>query len=225
MKLKQPESLTYVLLTAGLLILTLIFVNSCRKDNRKVLPSPQSPLVTAINADIPNLKVIYAKAMGSNGLSVKSVGGKALNLIKTLDVNWNTYTLQKRRDSSILAEFDMNNDTGLFVLQKLTPGDTIKYANKTDVVFIKYKDGSRLNFFMKVVEDLTVPASKEVIKSLHYGEVPPGFCGMILYYTLDRQYINGYHFTYGIADGTITFPSTAGQQQIQSVGKLRIDLT
>lgn len=70
-----------------------------------------------INIDIDALKEIYSKSIVSNN-NVKTLSNNStLNFIRTLNVNWDTYTLQKRKDSSIVAEFDMKNDTGLYILK------------------------------------------------------------------------------------------------------------
>lgn len=220
MKIFYLKSLTGRLFWGVAAILAAIAIHSCKKDSHQ---TPDKPLTSGtINADIPALQTIYTKAVGSSSLSMLNSGGRGLNLIRTLDVDWNTYTLQKRKDSSIVAEFDMNNDTGRFDLKQLKAGDTIKYINKTRVVFIRYKNGSRLNFFTKIIEDLTAPGSHSVIQDLHYNNIPLGFNGLIVYYTLDRQYINGFHYTNGVLDGPT---SISGQQsQGPAVNSLKTNL-
>jgi len=181
----------------------------------------QQPQQGLINIDISALKEIYNKAIGSsNGVKTLS-NNSTLNFIRTLNVNWDTYTLQKRKDSSIVAEFDMKNDTGLYVLKKLNFGDTIKYKNQTTVTFIKFKDGSRLNFFTKIIEDLTLPGSHSVLNKLHYNQVPYGFTGMILYYTLDRQYINGYRYVNSTIQGTVSLNTTPPITMDKSVNSVK----
>jgi len=218
--MKQPylKSNNFIprLSIALLTIVTIIIVHSCRKDNKH--PADQ-PTLTTINADIPALKAIYTNTQNNNGLKTLSTGNGWLSLIRTVDVNWDTYTLQKRKDSSIVAEFEMKNDTGIFTLKKLNLGDSIKYASRTTVTFIKFKNGMRLNFFTKIIEDLTLSNHRSAIKNVHYNRVPSGFSGVILYYSLDKQFINGYHLKNGFVDGDISFPGTG--QQTKTINSIK----
>lgn len=196
-----------------------VIIYSCQKEIKEnnLVQQPQQGL---IQVDIAALKDIYNKAISSSNGSQTLSHNSTLNFIRTLNVNWDTYTLQKRKDSSIVAEFDMKNDTGLYILKKLNFGDTVKYKNKTTVTFIKFKDGSRLNFFTKIIEDLTLPGSRSVMDKLHYNQVPYGFNGMILYYNLDRQYINGYRYVNGGIQGTVsltTTPPVTSEKSVNSV--------
>ncbi|WP_188409679.1 hypothetical protein, partial [Mucilaginibacter phyllosphaerae] len=125
-----------------------------------------------------------------------------------------SYTLQKRNDSSIVAEFEMKNDSGLYTLKQLDG----KYRNKTTVVFIEKKDGSRLSFFAKVIEDLSIPGSETVMDELHYRNIPGLFNGMIFYYTLDRQFVNGERYVNGVRTGSVSFKETASGIKVNSKG-------
>ena len=193
----------------ALLVTTAFIINSCRKDSKQSANSGQ--VSGTINANIPALQALYNNAISGNHLSTQS-NGKAFNFIRSLTVDWGSYTLQKRQDSSIVAEFNMKNDTGLFSLKPVNPGDTIKFINKTTVTFITFKNGSRLNFFTKIIEDLTAPGKHSVMNNLHYNQIPSGFTGEILYYTLDLNFINGIHYTNGAIDETVTvLPPGSGQ--------------
>jgi len=201
------------------LISTMVIIHSCRKDKYGQSSPATATFKSGLAVDIVQLQQIYASAIQSNPLLKTNSGNGNVKLIGNLSVNWNTYTLQKRKDSSLVAEFDMNNDTGVFALKQYRPGDTIRYINKTTAVFIKFNNGGRLNFFTKIIEDLTIPRSKSVIKKMHYNEVPLGFNGIVLYYTFGLTFINGYHYSNGLVDKIITLSATDpnGGQVINSL--------
>ncbi|WP_229704718.1 hypothetical protein, partial [Mucilaginibacter phyllosphaerae] len=89
--------------------------------------------------------------------------------------------------------------------------------NKTTVVFIEKKDGSRLSFFAKVIEDLSIPGSGTVLDELHYRNIPGLFNGMIFYYTLDRQFVNGERYVNGVRTGSVSFNEATGGVRINSI--------
>ncbi|MBS1532006.1 MAG: hypothetical protein JSU01_17025 [Bacteroidetes bacterium] len=216
------KPLTVKAVFALILIIVAIVIHSCHKDTRSSI-NPSNALKSDINVDIAQLQKIYSSAIQGTSLKINS-GNSGVNLIRTLSVNWNTYTLQKRKDSSIIAEFDMNNDKGVVALRQYKLGDTIRYVNKTTAVFIQFKNGSRLNFFTKIIEDLASAGSKSVLDKMHYGEVPLGFSGLILYYTFGLTFINGYHFTNGIVDKTVTLSST-DPNSTKTTNSLQVDQT
>lgn len=164
MRASFQKKMIFKSIVVALLVISALIVNSCRKDNKQ--SSVNHPLVMSINANIPTLKVIYNNSIINTKIQFSNHSSINVNLIRTLDVNWNTYTLQKRKDSSIVAEFDMNNDTSLFTLKKINPGDTLKFINKTTVTFIRFKNGNQLNFFTKVIEDLTSSGKHFVMNSI-----------------------------------------------------------
>src|ERR1700749_1054113 len=62
---------------------------------------------------------------------------------------------------------------------------------------------------------------KSIISQLHYGKVPTGYDGTVMFYTLDKTYLNGYRYTNGkiTADVSVVIPVNNSGQQIQSTGK------
>jgi hypothetical protein len=115
-----------------------VIIHGCQKENKQPL-DPQE--FNTLNNNIPALKDIYSKAIAGSMLKTFSTNISGPKLIRSRDVDWGTYTLQRRSDSAIIAEFDIKNDTGLYTLKKLSVGDTVKYANRTTVTFIKFKNG------------------------------------------------------------------------------------
>lgn len=66
-----------------------------------------------------------------------------------------------------------------------------------------------------------MPGSHSVMDKLHYNQVPYGFTGMILYYTLDRQYINGYRYLNGVIQGTVSLTATPPVMSDKSVNSIK----
>ena len=101
----------------------------------------------------------------------------------------------------------MPDDTTL-----IAPRDSIhtgnnKYRSKTSAVFILHKDTIIMNFFMKTVEDLNNPAYQSVIDQQFYLNTRANFTGQVLYFTLDRQFINGYLWQDGSITKTVSIES------------------
>ncbi|HVW96139.1 MAG TPA: hypothetical protein VHA56_09245 [Mucilaginibacter sp.] len=207
---KYPKTKSLRFIICFTLVVSALIIHACRKDVKNPLTQvPQkTDLISA--ASIDTLKTIYNNGIHSSYTVFNEPHG-VINFINSLDVDWNTFTIQKR-NGSIVTEFEIKSDTGLFVLKKMFVGDTVKYRNRTTVTFIKFKDGRRLNFFTKIIEDLSMEKRRPIIKQLHYGRIPSAFSGVILYYSLDRQFINGYRFKNGKPDGIVSFSENSGSQ-------------
>ncbi|WP_295653495.1 hypothetical protein [uncultured Mucilaginibacter sp.] len=188
-----------------LLIITAFIVNSCRKNNSV---SPETNIGNDI--DLAALQKIYTN---------DSVPGNVLvtdksTLIQTRDVIWGKIYFLQRAKSRVL-EFDINKDNNLWTLGA-APSLT---KNKTSAVFLEFNDGSRLNFYMKVIENLQDSTSSSVIPYVHYNNIPANFSGQVMFYTLNRQFINGYNYVNGKIKGYYTpnKSTTSGNGNIQSI--------
>jgi hypothetical protein len=212
MKQLKNSKLTLWLTFLSLSLVIIVLIDSCRKDATKTTSSPN----TMAQINIATIKELYNNAMASNN-SAGLVNKSPLNLIKTIDVNWNSYNVQNRKDGSAVAEFNMNNDTTLITLKSYNLGDTIKYRNKTTVNFIKYNNGKQLNFYSKIIEDLNERGKKSVINNVHYMQIPKSFTGLILYYTLSFKFMNGYHYTNGLLDRTVSMVTADNIQKSQII--------
>jgi len=202
------------------LISILFIVHSCRKD----LSTPAQQPTTLSQTDLTQLQAIYNAGISTNSslLSVNSTGTTGANsLIQNLNVNWNSYVIKNRADNSQVVEFDMQPDAGTMLLTKPKAGDTLYIKNKSCALFIKLNNGTRLNVFMKVIEDYHL-THQSVIGNLHYRQIPATFSGQILYYTLDKKYINGYLFTNGKITGIVTMG--AGPTTKQQVAGLQTNV-
>lgn len=197
------------------LILILFIIHSCRKEIRT------GTLQTTLSkADIGELQGIYSKGIVSgSGITVAAVGSSNFpNLVHGLNVKWDKYVVNNRIDNSQVVEFDMQPDSTFYLTRRTKAGDSVYYANRTSAVFIKLNDGRRLNFFMKVIEDFT-STHKSVMSSMHYTQVPATFSGIVIYYTLDRKFINGYRFKNGKKISKMGMPAANSSQQIASLTK------
>jgi len=115
----------------------------------------------------------------------------------------------------------MQADSDLIVTRQIKPGDSVFYKNKTAAVFIRLNDGTRLNFFMKVIEDYT-QTHKSVIGNLHYRQIPATFTGVVVFYTLDRKFINGFRYNNGRKVAALNGTkggSSNSKLQVNSTGK------
>jgi hypothetical protein len=120
----------------------------------------------------------------------------------------------------------MPDDTTLIAPSDSLENGRKKYSSKTSAVFVLHKDTVVLNFFMKTVEDQNAPGYQTVISQLHYLSVPGGFSGEILYFTLGRQFINGYLWkggaiTKSVSLSTVVVPPSPQAQSYK--GKLKAD--
>jgi|GEM_PF-3326428 len=222
----KPYQFYLVFLLAGVLLV--FCINSCRKEN---IPS-NNPVVTKVlnghGIDITRLRQAYQQGT-SSPLKVNDISSQAMaNIVGTLNVDWSSYTLQEFPDSSKIIEFPMPDDTTLIAPRDSLQNGHNKYTSKTCAVFVLHKDTIVLNFFMKTVESLNAPGYQSVINQLHYLSIPGGFNGEVLYFTLGRQFINGYVWQNGSIKQSMTIgsapaspPSPASQNY---KGKLKVDV-
>lgn len=154
-----------------------ITIYSCKKDRSSGTAN------TTDAYDISEYQSAYNLSMsGPKSFAGHPGGGStgsSLSLIHGAQVDWNTNYIYKRTDGSIVAEFKITNDSAKVKYKPIDAPDTAIIVNKTDVVFIKQKDGSNLSFYIKVSEDVTASGGKPTSADLHYGVLPKGFTGMI----------------------------------------------
>ncbi len=168
---------------ALLLLFTAMVINICKKEENQSA-STQNSILT--EDDLPTIRALYNKAISLNSTAT----GSSLSFPKFIragDVNWEFFSVQHRKDGSVVTEFDLKSDTGVLTLTKLNPGDTIKYRNRTTVSFIKFKNGNRLNFYTTIVEDLAEKGKNSVINNVQYTVIPKEFTGLIMYFTLEKN--------------------------------------
>jgi hypothetical protein len=208
-------------------VVVVIVVHSCRRDIVHPNSSVAVKTLTTHGIDISKLQAAYQQGTSAGKLKTMDVSSQAMaNIISTLNVDWSSYTLQEFADSSKIIEFPMPDDTTLIAPRDSLQNGHKKYASKTAAVFILHKDTIVLNFFMKTVEDQNNPNYQSVINQLHYLSVPGGFNGEVLYFTLGRQFINGYlwkggSITKAISLTSVTTPPTPQSQSYK--GKLKVD--
>ncbi|MCC8408250.1 hypothetical protein LJ707_04865 [Mucilaginibacter sp. UR6-1] len=192
MKTKKLPS--KVISFAFVLIIAMTVIYSCRKESREsnATESVDEPKIEAV--DIEELKSIYEK---ETNLKVNALQGQNLQrFVRGKKVDW-THYFQKDRPDAKVIDFDVEQDSNIVVLEQLKDGKKNNYRNNTKAVFLEYKDGKRLNFYMKVIEDVSVNGGFSVAKDVHYDYVPTNFNGLILYYTLDKSFMGGYRYSGG----------------------------
>ena len=197
--------------------IAVIIIHSCRKDINQKASSPAAAALISNGINISMLKSNYNKGVAASKLKLADVSQQTLNsIISSLTVDWTTYTLNTYPDSTQVIEFAMPDDTSLLIPGTLKVNDTLKYHTKTSAVFILRKDTVNMSFFMKTVEDCTSPGYQSVINNLSYNMEPPSFNGNIYYFSLARQYINGYQWLNGTPVNTLSIAGSSTQQQTQS---------
>jgi len=196
------------------IITTALVIHSCRKDVR--MAGVQQPL-TLNSSDINELQGIYASGTSGSKLATLSTanGNDIGNYVRNLNVKWDKYQAYLRADNSQLAEFDIESENFLLSTNQPKAGDTAYCRNKTEAVFIKFNNGHRLNVFMKVIEDFS-QTKQSVIKDLHYKQIPSTFTGLIIFYTLDRHFLNGWRYSNGKIAGAIGAPTSIAGSSIQT---------
>ncbi len=228
MKTDHPKPYQFYLLFLLAGVLLIFCINSCRKEN---IQSNKSVVIKALNGhgiDITRLQQAYQQGT-SSPLKVNDISSQTIaNIVGTLNVDWSSYTLQEFPDSSKIIEFPMPDDTTLIASRDSLQNGHNKYTSKTCAVFVLHKDTIVLNFFMKTVESLNAPGYQSVINQLHYQSIPGGFNGEVMYFTLGRQFINGYVWQNGSIKQSMTIgsapaspPSPASQNY---KGKLKVDV-
>jgi len=208
-----------------LTVLTVIIVNSCRKDVNQQKQTKGDAALTKHKISIADLKKNYYTGIGSgstNRFTTADVSQQTLAyIIGSLNVNWSTYTTTTYPDSTQVVEFSIPDDSTLLVPGSLASHDSIKYHSKTTAVFILRQDTINMSFFMKTVEDCSATGYQSVIKQLYYKQVPPTFNGNIYYFTLARQFINGYQWQNGTPVNTVSLSASTVQTQAQAGNKGR----
>lgn len=205
MKKLYSQSNPYYLLLLFLFLTLSLIINSCKKEKLIVTPPNGDKLSTI---DINRFKSIYNSETRSETslLVTKTVspGQVILNLIQNMDVKWDSYFIIHRPDSSKVTEFELHSDTCIFTPEPTFKDQVVNFLNKSSVVFIERPDGTSLNFFMKVIEKINSPVEKNLLKEVHYKTIPKGFNGQVMFYSLDRKYLNGYNYVNGNITGTIS---------------------
>ncbi|MEX8547584.1 MAG: hypothetical protein V5804_08290 [Mucilaginibacter sp.] len=171
-----------------LFIIIAFAINSCKKD------SQQSSALPALTKEInlSELKSIYKNDTTANQVGINSTNQNYTAMLKNRNVKWDKMYYLKR-DSSRIMEFDLEKSTDVWAFQT----NPINCRNKNSLVFIEFNNGKRLNFYMKVFENLKGPDSSSVISNIHYNHIPSKFNGQIMFYTLDKKFINGYQYNEG----------------------------
>jgi len=200
--------------TALLLFLAFFVIHSCRKDIRM---SGTQQNIALSDADISELKGIYNSGINASGQATTSTNGSQVsNFIRNLNVKWGNYQAYTRDDNSQVAEFELEKENFMLSTRQQKAGDTVFFRNKTEAVFIKLSNGKRLSVFMKVIEDFN-QTKKSVIANLHYKQIPSTFTGSIIFYTLDRHFINGWRYNAGQIVAKLGTPGAASANSTQQV--------
>ncbi|MFD1256393.1 hypothetical protein ACFQ3S_06250 [Mucilaginibacter terrae] len=195
MKQPYPKLCHYLAFCGFLLLSTIIY--SCKKGfTDQSIDAKAEVIEMTKEVDVAVLKNLYNQAVKPSGYQTRDLAGDANRYIYGTEVDWDNFELVARQASKII-QFDVKNDTAALSLRKSTAGDLSKYRNRTSVVFLEFNDGSRLNFFMKIIEDLSQAGSVSVIDKVGYGYMPAKFNGLVMYFGLDKKFINGYRFTGG----------------------------
>jgi hypothetical protein len=190
-----------------------MIINSCRKDIHT--GSLQTENTTLSQDDISELKALYSRGIVSGGglATAAAASQNFTNLVHGWTVNWSKYYAVTRTDNSRVAEFNLQDDSTLYVTRKTKAGDTVHYRNRTNAVFIKFTDGRQLTFLMKVIEDYT-QTKHAVISALHYRQIPATFTGLVIYYTLNRKFIYGIRYDNGKLVARLGIPPATAQKQV-----------
>ncbi|MBS7563604.1 hypothetical protein KHS38_04225 [Mucilaginibacter sp. Bleaf8] len=190
----------------SLYFFTLIFIIfSCRKDNRgehNELRSPNDKF------DYSEYKILYENSFKT--YKSFSLGERLFNAIKGRDLMWDKGYVFERSDSSLVAEFTMVVDSTIICYAPPATAAKKTFANKTDAVFLTFHNGSRMNFYMKVVEDISEHKEKPLINAVHYTDIPAGFTGMVYYFTFDHKFINGWMYKNGALTAEATLVPSLG---------------
>ncbi len=171
-----------------LVVVVLHITNSCKKDK---LSSQELPTINS-EVNLSELKIIYSKDTSASKIGLNGVSETHTAMLKNRNVKWDKMYYLKR-DSSRIMEFDLEKSTDVWTFQT----NPINCLNKNSLVFIEFNNGKRLNFYMKVFENLKSPDSSSVIADVHYNKIPSKFNGQVMFYTLDKKFINGYQYNEG----------------------------
>jgi hypothetical protein len=218
--MKQPYlKLWHCLALCGFLLLSTI-IYSCKKDNNASWQTGQ----TLSQTDLTRFKEIYNSGISQTvpyATRETQPGSAVLNLIKNINVQWDSYTITERPDSATVTEFAMQPDSSTFMTRQVSKGQLITDYNKTSAVFVQKNDSVCLGFFMKVIEHVSTAQKKPLLKEVRYKQIPAGFNGQVMFYGLDRRYLTGYDYQNGTLTGVISISAKQGG----SVGVLSVDDT
>jgi hypothetical protein len=176
---------------ALLIVLAVFVVHSCKK-NQSVIKS-NTTLNEAI--DITKLKILYKTDTTAGKLTVMDMGVPSSAMIKDGTVEWDSLRTYQRETSKVF-EFELKKPSDLWTFG-VPPTKSI---NKNSVIFLMFNDGTNVNLYMKVIEDLRNGTTSK-IKQVHYMSIPNGFNGQVLYYTLNKHFVNGYNYVDGKING------------------------
>lgn len=213
-----------ILIKLCLFLLLAGTIYSCKKDISHFNQSPAAEVLAAHDVDIAMLQKAYND--GINNRSPRTASTQTpINIINNLNVDWTTYTLYTYPDSTQLIEFAMPDDKSLLVPDSVSQAGRGKYNSKTSAVFILHKDTVSMSFFMKTVEDGSAAGYQSVLENLHYKQIPLGFTGNVYYFTLGKQYINGWGWENGGLKDILAFTNSAQPQtQNISINKIKTNL-
>jgi hypothetical protein len=199
-----------------LLTISLLFgllINSCKKE----LPFKNNQIIQDEKVNI--FKEIYEQETNIvSNLEYKtlSAASSSFQMIKAKSVNWDK-PFTKQRSASKVTEFEVKEDSIFLALRQFKEGERMNYRNKLSAVFIENIDGTRLNFYMKVIEELSGDYAVPIINEVKYNFTPVRFSGQILYYSLDKKFINGFKYKKGKVVGTVKlFEDNKSQKQTTS---------
>lgn len=170
----------YLILLAALLFGT---INSCKKDNEI----------------LPDIKMQEVKAYISNNLN-KSES----NIFSKLDVDWSNARANELQNE-ILQEIRLKNPDRIIQTSVITDKPE-SFENRNDIRLIVFKnketDKVTNAVYMSVINDSELMD----LTKIQYKK-SNNLTGKILFYGLDGQFLNGWHYTKGKIDQSIT-PST-----------------
>jgi hypothetical protein len=192
----------FVKVLSVILVSCLIFtINSCKKS---IAPEQ---LLANKEVNLTLLQSIYKNDTTGTALTI--------SMINNRDVKWDRIYFQQREKSRVM-EFDIAADSHIWTMSP----NPANYFNKSSAVFLDFNDGTKFNFYMKVIEDHTDTTKQSLIRYVHYNSVPAGFNGEVMFYSLTNQFINGYKYTNGKIKGEYlpAKPVGTGGGNIQSIG-------
>ncbi len=187
---------------------------SCRKDFSSVVTNDKPSLI-----DPASYQSVFNSAILSKGGLKKSNSfdeQKPSPIITSSNVLWDTGVKYKLDDSTNVTEFSVKSDSALIALDAIE-GNRNSYNNKTTAVFIEKKNGVKIYFFMKAIEDRSDSNTPTTLANLHYRKVPSSFTGLIMFFSFDRKFLNGYTYAQGSIAGRVSFNALPSQKQVQSV--------
>ena len=185
------------------MLLTLfITFNSCKKDsNQHDLPTP--------------IGLQEAKNYINNYLNKSST-----NVFSKMNANWNTILENKQANDAIL-EVSLNNPERIFqtssLIQKVEDNEK---RNNVRLILFKNNATSKINYavYMSIIND----GEPMDLTKIGYKQSNT-LTGKILFYNLEGKFINGWHYTKGKIDQSIS-PSTEEAYK-QSLSKINSKLS